>query len=64
MHRSMCRATTGPGDNLCGHGMASLLCDSGVVCSVVLGDVLASGTAGTVYTGTVAGQERAVKVIT
>ena len=44
--------------------MPYVLRDSGVVCSVVLGDVLASGTAGTVYTGTVAGQERAVKVIT
>ena len=33
------------------------------VCSVVLGDVLASGAVGTVYRGTVKGVERAVKLI-
>ena len=32
-------------------------------CSVVLGDVLASGAVGTVYLGTVRGVERAIKVI-
>ena len=33
------------------------------VCSVVLGNVLASGTVGTVYQGTVKGVERAIKLI-
>ena len=33
------------------------------VCSVVLGDEIASGAVGTVYLGTVRGEERAIKVI-